>query len=129
MIRLIRFIFLFFVVCQSAAAQEIVPLYPEGKTPNSKGMNLKEEIREERIYQVGTPAIHAFLPAAKDNKGAAVLIIPGGGYGRIAYQNARTNVAQWLNSLGVAAFALDYRLPTSPRLIDQMLHTASVQRY
>jgi acetyl esterase/lipase len=97
-------------------AQEFIPLYPDGKMPNSKGMNLKEEIREERIYQVGTPAIRAYLPAPKDNKHVAVLIIPGGGYVRIAYQNARTEVAKWLNSLGISAFALDYRLPTSPDL-------------
>lgn len=103
------------------AAQDFVPLYPDGKMPNSKGLNLKEEIREERIYQVGTPGIHAFLPAAKDNKRVAVLIIPGGGYVRIAYESARTSVAKWLNSLGIAAFALDYRLPTSPDLKDKEL--------
>ncbi len=105
-----------FIAVPSITAQEFIPLYPDGKMPNSKGMNLKEEIREERIYQVGTPGIHAYLPAAKDRNGTAVLIIPGGGYVRIAYQNARTAVAQWLNSLGISAFALDYRLPTSPDL-------------
>lgn len=117
MIYRILLVFIFCIaICQTAAAQEFVPLYSEGKMLNSKGMNLKEEIREERIYQVGTPGIHVFLPAAKNNKGAAVLIIPGGGYARIAYQNARTNMAKWLNSLGIAAFALDYRLPTSSDL-------------
>lgn len=100
-----------------ALAQEIVPLYPAGKMPNSKGMELKQEIREERIYETGPPVIRAYLPPATKNTGAAVLIIPGGGYGRIAYQNARTNLASWLNSIGIAAFALDYRLPTSPDLI------------
>lgn len=107
---------LLFAALPLISAQEFIPLYPEGKMPNSKGMNLKEEIRDERIYQVGTPGIHAYFPSAKDNKGVAVLIIPGGGYVRIAYQNARTAVAQWLNSLGISAFALDYRLPTSPDL-------------
>ena len=88
-----------FVIClimaQTLSAQEFVPLYPAGKMPNSKGLNLREEIREDRIYQVGTPGIHAFFPAEKDNKGVAVLIIPGGGYVRIAYQNARKEVAKW----------------------------------
>lgn len=102
-------------------AQEFIPLYPEGKMPNSKGMKLQEEIREERIYQVGTPGIHAFLPSSQTNTGVAVLIIPGGGYVRIAYQNARKEVAKWLNSLGIAAFALDYRLPTSPDLLQKEL--------
>ena len=104
---------------QSVPAQEFTPLYPEGKMPNSKGMNLKEEIREERIYQVGTPGIHAFFPEAKDRKRVGVLIIPGGGYVRIAYQNARNDMAKWLNSLGITAFALDYRLPTSPDLVNK----------
>jgi acetyl esterase/lipase len=105
-----------FIGAVTATAQDFIPLYPEGKMPNSKGMALKEEIREQRIYRVGTPGLHVYLPAAKDSNGVAVLIIPGGGYVRIAYENARTNVAQWLNSLGIAAFALDYRLPTSPDL-------------
>lgn len=105
----------------SLQAQEFIPLYPEGKIPNSKGMNLKEEIREERIYQVGTPGIHAFFPTSEKNTGVAVLIIPGGGYVRIAFQNARKEVAKWLNSLGISAFALDYRLPTSPDLVQKEL--------
>lgn len=103
------------------SAQEFVPLYPEGKMPNSKGMKLELEIREERIYQVGTPGIHAFFPSSQTNTGVAVLIIPGGGYGRIAHQNARTNVAKWLNSIGISAFALDYRLPGSPDLVQKEL--------
>lgn len=115
--RRVLFVFLIlFVSANAVIAQEFIPLYAEGKMPNSKDMKLKEEIREERIYQVGTPGMHAFFPAAKDNKRVAVLIIPGGGYARIAFQNARTNVAQWLNSIGISAFALDYRLPSSPDL-------------
>jgi len=121
MIRSLLFILIVCVILQTAAAQEFVPIYPDGKMPNSKGMKLEQEIREERIYQVGTPGMHAFLPSEKNNTGAAVLIIPGGGYARIAYQNARTNVAQWLNSLGIAAFALDYRLPGSPDLVQKEL--------
>ena len=108
---------LVFMFAISVTAQEIIPLYPVGKMPNSKGMELKQEMREERIYETGPPVVRAYLPPATKNAGAALLIIPGGGYGRIAYQNARTNVANWLNSIGIAAFALDYRLPTSPDLI------------
>ena len=110
-----------FICTTNLFSQEFIPLYPEGKMPNSKGMNLQEEIREERIYQVGKPGIHAFFPSPQTNTGVAVLIIPGGGYVRIAYQNARKEVAKWLNSLGIAAFALDYRLPTSPDLLQKEL--------
>ena len=113
--------FVVMAVVHSLIAQEFVPLYPDGKMPNSKGMSLKEEIREERIYQVGTPGIHVFLPKTKENTGVAVLVIPGGGYLRIAHIGARTSVANWFNSLGIAVFALDYRLPTSPDLIQKEL--------
>lgn len=110
-----------FICTTTLFPQEFIPLYPEGKMPNSKGMKLQEEIREERIYQVGTPGMHAFFPSPQTNTGVAVLVIPGGGYVRIAYQNARKEVAKWLNSLGIAAFALDYRLPTSPDLVQKEL--------
>ena len=120
MIHKVWLSFLFcFIAWQGIPAQKVIPLYPEGKMPNSKGMTLQEEIREERIVQVGNPGIHAFFPTENNNKGVAVLIIPGGGYVRIAYQNARTNVAKWLNEQGIAAFALDYRLPTSPDLLQK----------
>lgn len=119
--RLILVTVLFVLASSVVTAQEFVPLYPEGKMPNSKGMKLKEEIREERIYQVGTPGMHVFMPAAKDNTGVAVLVIPGGGYVRIAHLGARTSVASWFNSLGIAVFALDYRLPTSPDLVQKEL--------
>lgn len=120
MIHKVWLSFLFcFIAWQGIPAQKFIPLYPEGKMPNSKGLTLKEEIRDERIVQVGNPGIHAFFPTEKNNKGVAVLIIPGGGYVRIAYQNARTNVAKWLNEQGIAAFALDYRLPTSPDLLQK----------
>lgn len=119
--RFILFAVLLVLTAMAANAQEFVPLYPEGKMPNSKGMKLKEEIREERIYQVGTPGIHAFLPPEKQNTGVAILVIPGGGYLRIAHIGARTSVANYFNSLGIAVFALDYRLPTSPDLVQKEL--------
>ncbi len=100
----------------SIFAQEFVPLYPAGKMPNSKGMNLKDDIRNERIYQVGTPGFYAFFPSEQENKGAAVLIFPGGGYERLAYLIAGHQIAKWFNSIGISAFVVNYRLPNSPDL-------------
>jgi len=95
-------------------AQEFIPLWDKGKMPNSKGMELKNDIRNERIYQVGTPGFYAFFPSQQENKSAAVLICPGGGYERLAYQISGTQLAKWFNTLGISAFVLNYRLPTSP---------------
>lgn len=97
-------------------AQEFIALYPQGKMPNSKGMDLKDDIRNERVYQVGTPGFYAFFPSIQENKGAAVVICPGGGYERLAYQISGIQLAKWFNSIGISAFVLNYRLPNSPDL-------------
>ena len=97
----------------AARGQEFVPLWEKGKMPNSKGLELKDDIRNERVYTVGTPGFYAFFPSQQENKGAAVLICPGGGYERLAYQISGVQLAKWFNTLGVAAFVLNYRLPNS----------------
>jgi acetyl esterase/lipase len=99
--------------------QEFIPIWEKGKMPNSKGMALKDDIRNERVYQVGTPGFYTFFPSNQDNKGAAVLICPGGGYERLAYIIAGHQFAKWFNSIGVSAFVLNYRLPNSPDLIQR----------
>jgi acetyl esterase/lipase len=100
-------------------AQESIRLWPENKMPNSKGMALEELNANERITQVGTPRIEALFPSTAENKGAAVVICPGGGYQRLAYVGAGLQLAKWFNTFGVTAFVLIYRLPTSPDLIDR----------
>jgi acetyl esterase/lipase len=124
-----KILFLSFLICccLSVLAQgpqtspekyaEFIPLYPKGKMPNSKGMNLKDSIANERIYRVGTPGMYAFFPSSQENKGAAVLICPGGGYERLAYVISGIQLAKWFNAIGVSAFVLNYRLPNSPDLI------------
>lgn len=117
MIRLVLSLILFLVFAPFVVrAQEFIPLWETGKMPNSKGIALKDDIRNERVYQVGTPGFYAFFPSQQENKGAAILICPGGGYERLAYQISGTQLAKWFNSIGVSAFVLNYRLPTSPDL-------------
>jgi acetyl esterase/lipase len=84
--------------------------------PNSRGLKLKDSIANERIYQVGTPGFYAYFPSAAENKKAAVLICPGGGYERLAYVISGTQLAKWFNTMGISAFVLNYRLPNSPDL-------------
>ncbi|WP_090786890.1 alpha/beta hydrolase [Pedobacter sp. ok626] len=98
------------------SAQEFIPLWSRGKMPNTKGVKLKDSIANERIYQVGTPGIYSFFPSSQDNKGAAVVICPGGGYERLAYVISGTQLAKWFNTMGISAFVLNYRLPNSPDL-------------
>jgi acetyl esterase/lipase len=105
-----------FVHIQISFAQQFIPIWPEGKMPNSKGLQLKDNIANERIYQVGTPGMYAFFPGKAENKGTAVVICPGGGYERLAYIISGFQLAKWFNTLGISAFVLNYRLPNSPDL-------------
>lgn len=56
------------------------------------------------------PSITPYLPPKDKACGAAVVICPGGGYGGLAVDHEGKQVAEWLNSLGIAGFVLRYRL-------------------
>lgn len=96
-----------------ARAQSFVPLWNHNM-PNSKGIEVKDSIANERAYQVGNPGIYLFRPSKAENKAAAVLIIPGGGYARLAYEISGFQLAKWFNSFGVTAAVLFHRMPQSP---------------
>lgn len=84
----------------SAAAQsphEVVLLWPDG-APGAKGSDDGDK-----------PSLTIYLPAEEKANGAAVVICPGGGYGHLAMDHEGHQIAQWLNSLGVAGFILKYR--------------------
>ena len=59
---------------------------------------------------VDKPSLTIFLPPAGRATGSAVVICPGGGYGFLAVDHEGKQIAQWLNSMGIAAFMLKYRL-------------------
>lgn len=101
----------------STSAQEKITLWPKGQMPNSKGLQLPIEEKEGRITQIKQTELFAFLPPKEDRKQMSVIIIPGGGYSKLTYDLNGFQIAKWLNTLGISAFVLNYRLPTSPDLI------------
>jgi len=60
--------------------------------------------------EVDRPTLGIYLPAAEKASGAAVVICPGGGYRNLSMENEGSLVAQWMNTHGIAAFVLKYRL-------------------
>lgn len=54
------------------------------------------------------PTLTIYLPPKETRTGTAVVICPGG-YGFLAMDHEGHQIAQWLNSLGVAGFILKYR--------------------
>jgi acetyl esterase/lipase len=121
MIRVLKIlgICIFVTLTLRANAQDFIPIWPKNNIPNSRHLKLKDSIANERIYRVMLPGIYAYFPSAQENKRAAVVICPGGGYERLAYVISGIQLAKWFNTMGMSAFVLNYRLPNSPDLIQR----------
>lgn len=65
-----------------------------------------------KLANVATPQAHIYLPSKETANGTAIVVCPGGGYSILAWDLEGTEVADWLNSVGVAAIVLKYRVPT-----------------
>jgi acetyl esterase/lipase len=93
----------------SHAAPDGVPLWPEG-VPGAKAGLGPERAGDGRIWNVSEPALTVYGPSVDHANGTAVIICPGGGYGRLAVQREGEQYATWLATLGVTSFVLKYRL-------------------
>ncbi len=63
-----------------------------------------------RLTNVHHPTLTVF-PAERSGSAPAVVVCPGGGYRILAMNHEGTEIAEWLNSLGVTALLLKYRVP------------------
>ena len=67
-----------------------------------------------RLGNVTDPTL-TFYPAPEGkNSGATVIVFPGGGYRILALDLEGTEVCEWLNSIGLNAALLKYRVPEAP---------------
>ena len=64
-----------------------------------------------KLGNVTTPQIVVYQPTTVPANGAAVVICPGGGHHILAWDLEGTEVAEWLNTLGVTGIVLKYRVP------------------
>jgi acetyl esterase/lipase len=88
-------------------------------------------IAGRRIIKLGNvraPQIHVYRPETSVSNGAAVVICPGGGFSILAWDLEGTEVAQWLNSIGVTGIVLKYRVPTRDRDPSWLAPTQDAQR-
>ncbi|MBD2757082.1 alpha/beta hydrolase [Spirosoma validum] len=105
---------------QASIAQELVNLYP-GAIPNAKPATVQETYTSGMFRNVTKPTLDVYLPDKAAASGAAVVIIPGGGYGVVVYQGEGVNTAKEFVKNGVAAFVLKYRLPNDSIMVDKTI--------
>jgi endo-1,4-beta-xylanase len=102
-----------------ADAPEIV-LWSAG-APGSQGGTGKEVYTAGQgvtgfgsIRNIHNPSMYVFRPAKEKATGAGVIVIPGGGHNVCCVDHEGTEIARWLNSVGIAAFVVKYRLANTP---------------
>jgi len=105
------------IVLVNAAEPVVVKLWPEG-APEKAGVHIeaekvmppKNEKDVLRLTNVTEPTLTVYR--AENPNGTAVIVCPGGGYSILAIEHEGIQVCEWLNSLGVTAVLLKYRVPT-----------------
>ncbi len=88
-----------------------VPLWPNGAPGFESRRNEPELAKDYWIRNINNPSITVYLPPKEKATGAAVVICPGGGHRLLVFKAEGDEPARYLKSLGIAAFALKYRLP------------------
>ncbi|MDB4875048.1 MAG: alpha/beta hydrolase [Gemmatimonadetes bacterium] len=84
-----------------------IPLW-NGRAPGALGDSI-----------IDRPSMARFPALPGRSNGTSVVIFPGGGYEHLALEKEGSDVARWLNGLGVSAFVVTYRL--APRYHDPVM--------
>ena len=71
-----------------------------------------------QVRNVSVPTITVYAPQGK-NTGAAVIVLPGGGYQLLAIDLEGTEVCDWLAARGITSVLLKYRVPNTGPSWDQ----------
>ncbi len=100
----------------NAEGKWVIDVWPEGKMPGKGARDPEADKSPEktdatRITNVSRPTLSVF-PAPEKNA-PAVIICPGGGYGYVVVDKEGSEIAVWLNSIGITGVVLKYRNPNN----------------
>ena len=119
----VKFRFLFFVLYQTTlmvfSQPEEYLLYPDGIFPLSKPCSVKEktdstnEGRPGRIRNIQIPGMVYWKSFKPNPKKLALLVIPGGGYSFVSFENEGRKIAERFQNEGYDVYVLKYRLPNA----------------
>lgn len=108
------FLLLFAILIK--AQQKVIPLYP-GVAPGSESWTWSEQesannmYHSNAVFNISKPTLTVYLPdPAHAPTGLAVIVCPGGGFHSLSIMQEGYGVVRWLQSKGITAFLLKYRL-------------------
>jgi acetyl esterase/lipase len=115
MIKLLSqtFLFLFFLMATGLTkAQDsiVIPLWRNGAPGFENLKDKPEEAKDYWVKNVNNPSVTVYPAPASNATGTAVLICPGGGHRLLVFNAEGIAPAKFLNSIGITAFVLKYRL-------------------
>jgi acetyl esterase/lipase len=110
------------MIWQPAAGLEQIALWP-GTPPDAPPVPGPEDVStttegvagkpNTNVTNVTNPTITIYPPKGK-NTGAAVVVIPGGGFQVLAIDLEGTEACDWATSVGMTCVLLKYRVPSAP---------------
>ncbi|MDB4476837.1 alpha/beta hydrolase [Rhodopirellula sp.] len=103
------------IVAQEIPITEPIFVWPDlapEETERTSGTQLPMRAVDKppiiRIEKIRRPPMSVY-PATRNANGSAVLILPGGGFGKVVPNLEGSEAADWLCELGVTCFVLNYR--------------------
>jgi acetyl esterase/lipase len=109
-------------VWQPSAGHTQVPLWPDAApdvkpVPGPEGEGQTKGLVAGRpwtwVANVTRPTMTVYSPKG-ENTGAAVVVLPGGGFEVLAIDLEGTEACDWLTSRGITCVLLKYRVPSEP---------------
>jgi lysophospholipase L1-like esterase/predicted esterase len=99
-----------------AAGTLTINVWPEGKMPGKgadspEALVTPEKTDAIRITNVSQPILTLYPAANQDGPVPVMIICPGGSYSYVVVDKEGSEIAKWLNSIGISALVLKYRVP------------------
>lgn len=95
---------------KSQDTSSVIALWQNGAPGFESRKNEPEQAKDWWVRSVHNPSLIVYLPPKEIATGAAVVICPGGGHRNLVFNSEGKDAAKYLNSIGIAAFVLKYRL-------------------
>lgn len=87
-----------------------IPLWTDGAPGFENRRNEPTQAKDWWVKNIHNPSITVYAPPKEKANGTAVIVCPGGGHRELVFNAEGKEAAEFLNSIGVTAFVLKYRL-------------------
>jgi acetyl esterase/lipase len=115
--NIIKFIPIVFVLIilfnTTTSSQQLaveIPLWPNGAPGFESRRDEPTQAKDWWVKNIHNPSVTVYAPPKDQATGTAVIVCPGGGHRELVFNAEGKEAAEFLNSIGVTAFVLKYRL-------------------